>query len=540
MQRRHFLATGAAVLGAGLVGPGAATAARPTEERQVTTEDVRIDSVAGAEIAATVYEPAEPHPSGEPAVLMTHGYGGTRAGLAGKATRYAKAGYVAMAYDSRGFGESDGTSGFNGPKEVADAKALLDLLADRDAVFTAGDDPAVGMDGGSYGGGIQLNVAAADDRLDAIIPRITWNSLNQAAAPNDIIKLTWDSVILAAGAPAGYRRGNRPDPQGPDPRIYGFVAEAFATNEVSEEAEAYFRERSRARTRLDDIDVPTLLPQSWTDNLLTPNQALRTFEGQRERGRDTSLVLFPGGGHDDVSPPPAVQAYLDRVSLAWLDRHVHPRRPGESFPTVSYYVPQQARDSRVTSSDPMVGAETFPPAVASPTTLDLGAASPTSEVPLANTAAPTSFRGPTGSLIGSPGEDAAGSSFSFDFTATAPVEVIGRPELRLPVEALGGTAHLFATFEHVQGTSSTVINEQVTALSAPADGVVTLEETCIATQRHLLPGERFRVTVSTTDNGYSASREAAGAVLHTDDATVTVPVDSDVRRPLAPTPPTRP
>jgi predicted acyl esterase len=309
---------------------------------------------------------------------------------------------------------------------------------------------------------------------------------------------------------------------------------------VPDDAEAYFRERSKARTSLDDIDVPTLLPQSWTDNLLTPNQALQTFEGQRERGRETALVLFPGGGHDDTAPPEPVQDYLDRVSLAWLDRHVHPRRDGDRFPTVSYYVPQQDRDARVTANAPMVAAETFPPRETTPTTLDLGAASPTSEIPLANTVAPTSVRGPTGSVVGSPGEDAPGSSFSFDFTASAPVEVVGRPRLRLPVEALGGTAHLFVTFEHVQGADSAVINEQVTALSAPADGVVTLEESCIATQRHLRPGERFRVTVSTTDNGYSSSREAAGAVLHTDDASVTVPVGSDVEAPLAPTPPSQP
>jgi putative CocE/NonD family hydrolase len=211
MRRRRFLATGAAALGAGMAGLDAAIAAQPDGNRLVVTEDVRVESADGTEIAATVYKPAEPHPAGEPAVLMTHGYGGTRSGLAGKATRYAEAGYVAMAYDSRGFGDSGGTSGFNGPKEVADAQALIDLLADRDAVFAPGGDPAVGMDGGSYGGGIQLNVAATDDRLDAIIPRITWNSLNQAAAPNGVIKLTWDSVILAAGAPAGYRRGNRPD-----------------------------------------------------------------------------------------------------------------------------------------------------------------------------------------------------------------------------------------------------------------------------------------------------------------------------------------
>lgn len=518
-------------LGATTLAPVAA--ADDTVERT----DVMVESFDGTEIAATVYEPTADarHSAGHPAVFMTHGYGGTRAGLSGRATRYAQQGYVTLAYDSRGFGESGGTSGFNGPKEVRDAQALIDWLADRETVFTTGEgDPRGGMDGGSYGGGIQLNVAAVDDRLDAIIPRITWNDLNHAAAPNGVIKATWDSVILAAGAPNGYRRGNRPTTEGPDPRIYGFVLEAVATNEVPDEAREYFRERSKARTDVEAIDVPTLLMQSWTDNLLTPNQALWTFEDQRHLGREAALVLFPGGGHDDGEVPPPVATYLADAALAWLDRHVHPRRSGRDLPSVSYYVAQPDRDDRVDDDDPMRPAGQFPPATTATTNLDVGAASPTDRVPIANSVAPTSVRGPTGSLFGSPGEDAPVTSASFDFTATAPLEIVGRSRLRLPVEAVGGDVHLFVTFEHVRGPEATVVNEQVSATEVRAGDVCTVDLECVAIQRHLHPDERLRLTVSTTDNGYFASREAAGAVLHVSDASVTVPIESDAGEPLVP------
>ena len=39
------------------------------------------------------------------------------------------------------------------------------------------DDPAIGMVGGSYGGGIQLVTAGIDPRVDVIVPGIAWNSL---------------------------------------------------------------------------------------------------------------------------------------------------------------------------------------------------------------------------------------------------------------------------------------------------------------------------------------------------------------------------
>ena len=45
-------------------------------------------------------------------------------------------------------------------------------------------DPRVGVTGGSYGGALSLMLAGTDPRIDAAVPLITWNDLNQALFPN--------------------------------------------------------------------------------------------------------------------------------------------------------------------------------------------------------------------------------------------------------------------------------------------------------------------------------------------------------------------
>ena len=82
------------------------------------------------------------------------------------------------AYDSRGFGESGGEVGVDGPNEVADALTLLDQLALGEVggvsvnVTTDADGPVCAMDGLSYAGGIQLNTMAVStaDAADRLLP----------------------------------------------------------------------------------------------------------------------------------------------------------------------------------------------------------------------------------------------------------------------------------------------------------------------------------------------------------------------------------
>jgi ABC-2 type transport system ATP-binding protein len=153
----------------------------------VAAEEARVPSGSGAdavELDTTLYLPTGDEPA--PAVVLAHGFGGSKASVADDARDLAERGYVVLTYSARGFGKSTGQIGLNDPRyEIADLTTLIDLLAERDEVELEGDgDPRVGVAGGSYGGALALLGAAYDDRIDAIAPQITWNSLTAALFPS--------------------------------------------------------------------------------------------------------------------------------------------------------------------------------------------------------------------------------------------------------------------------------------------------------------------------------------------------------------------
>lgn len=73
----------------------------------------------GVRCAARVYRPVITNTTPLPVVVMAHGFGAVRAlRLDAYAERFAAAGYVVVAFDYRGFGDSDGQ-----PRQLLDIKA---------------------------------------------------------------------------------------------------------------------------------------------------------------------------------------------------------------------------------------------------------------------------------------------------------------------------------------------------------------------------------------------------------------------------------
>jgi pimeloyl-ACP methyl ester carboxylesterase len=102
-----------------------------------------------------------------PAVIMMHGFGGTKAvGPEWVCRQCADWGYIALRFEFRGCGDSEGERGRVIPlEETADALNAVSYMASRDDV----DPDAIALCGSSLGGGVAVQAAAADQRVAAVI-----------------------------------------------------------------------------------------------------------------------------------------------------------------------------------------------------------------------------------------------------------------------------------------------------------------------------------------------------------------------------------
>lgn len=443
--------------GVGLAGgPAVTTVARPTtaldvQDESFTPEDVSIESFDGTEIAATMYEPAAEGP--HPAVLMTHGWGGSRGDMVPLASAYASREFVVLAYDSRGFGESGGEVNSTGPEEQQDASALITWLAGRDSVLTDGEEnPRIGMDGISYGGGVQLRTAAHDDRLDAIVPRATWHNNAQALVPNDVVKCGW-LTALALGAQAGTL----------DPEIEQQTQAILNRGSATEDEKEFYRNRSPVS--YPDIETPTLFIQEWTDQLFRVNQGIANFRKVQESGAETALILSQDGthiiGHEDSFPPGSgtAEEFTGEAALQWLTAHLKGDGDHDLAP-VTYYDEQ---------ADEFVEAQQYPPEP---------------EQVVTTTPAET---------IELRGEDP--SVATVDIPVEEQTEIVGTPTLTVDVEPTGeGRSHLMVALQRVSDGEAMTIKQQVTPMAVPEAETMSFDLTAV--QRTFEAGETLRIAMA--------------------------------------------
>ncbi|TSD14198.1 hypothetical protein DP107_08045 [Haloglomus irregulare] len=466
LSRRSLLrgigATGAALFaGVDPVLAAVQDEGRPEGEFAVSvTDPLEIESEDGTTIVATLYEPDA---DGErAAVLTTHGWGGTRADREPLARFYASHGYVVLAYDSRGFGESGGRVDVDGPNEVADAQALLTWLAGRSNVRTDGaEDPRVAMDGFSYGAGIQLNTAAVDDRIDALVPRWAWHDLGYSNAPNGVLKSGWAGPLFVSGRENGSL----------SPEFLELAGPALRSGEPSEALLSYYRERSPV-SKIDDITTPTLTISGWHDRLFWPNEALLNWAGIADNGVDSRLLLYDGGHDFEGAPSTPVQSsYISDAVLSWLDTYLRDGDDADDLARVSTY--RAASDSFETG-------ERFPPEGFERESFALGDAVDAPVFMLGN-----------GTRYGA-------ETLSFDFTVDTGTEIAGVPRLSLPVTAAGGDANVFAALQRVDADGNTTLLKDQVAAASP-EGSETLELDLVAVETTLAPGESLRLTLTLRD-----------------------------------------
>ncbi|MFD1371343.1 alpha/beta fold hydrolase [Actinoplanes sichuanensis] len=519
LPRRRVLPAAAALV---VLAGAAVWALRPTSDAW-TTEDLRLAG-ADVELDARFYLPAD-RDGKVPAVLLAHGFGGTKDSVRDDAESLAERGYAVLAYTARGFGRSTGQIHLDSPDhEVKDAQKLLDWLATRPEVATDGaGDPKVAAVGGSYGGALALMLAGQDSRVDAIVPQITWNDLNQALVPGGVFKKAWAGYFFGNGA--GSLMQGRGQEQG-DPACGRFaedVCQAYlqmATTGTPDEATRALLLKSSPATVLDKIKAPTLLIQGAVDTLFPLSEADANAKGIAATGTPVRVAWFTGG-HDGGTGPTSDSDRLKYLTVQWLDHYLKGEgdAPGDDF-TFSRVAGFSALDRGLVTNG--YSTDSYPGLTGTGRTeiTVQGPAQPIANPPNGNPGAISSVPGITSRLSsvlsGGVAMDVPGQHAIFESAAlTAPVEVAGAPTVRLRAASPTGEAVLFVKLYDVDPNGSATLSAglvapiRLTGLPTDIAQAQPVSVTLPAIVRQIEAGHLVRVTVATSDQAFLTPAQPA-------------------------------
>ncbi|MGW4573284.1 CocE/NonD family hydrolase [Streptomyces tendae] len=460
-----------------------------------------------------------------PAVLLAHGFGGSKDDVREQAEDLARDGYAVLTWSARGFGKSTGKIGLNAPDgEVADVSRLIDWLAEQPQVELDEDgDPRVGVAGGSYGGAVALLAAGHDTRVDAVAPAITYWNLADALFPNGVFKKLWAGIFVNSGGGCDRFEADLC-------RMYQRVAESGTPDtEAVELLEARSPQAVGAR-----IKVPTLLTQGQTDSLFPLGQADAAAKAIRANGAPVDVDWIAGGHDGGDLENDRVQARID----AWFDRYLKDDQGADTGPAF-----RVTRTGGVDSTDGQAqlrgaSADRYPGLTNGQRSVPLRGREQSVDNPAgANPPAVSALPG-IGGAGGLSRLSSLGVGVSLDFPGqyaafeSAPVgddlRITGSPTATVHVRSTTEDAVLFAKVYDVGpgGTSPVLPSQLVTPVrvedaKAGEDVTVTLP----AIDHEVEKGHRLRLVLASTDLGYASPAAPA---------TYTVSLKGDLEVPTAP------
>ncbi|MGW3568413.1 CocE/NonD family hydrolase [Streptomyces sp. NPDC000941] len=564
--RRLVVSAAAAV--AVLAGAGTWAAVASDDPPSVHRED-RVLDMPGARIDTSYYTSGSGR---RPAVLLAHGFGGSKDDLRSQAEELARDGYAVLTWSARGFGSSTGKIGLNDPAhEGADVRRLIDWLAKRPEVrLDAAGDPRVGVAGASYGGAASLLAAGYDRRVDAIAPAITYWNLADSLFPKGVFKSLWTGIFFTTGsadptadqAPGGQEdqenQGGR-GTQGVQQRNQGgqkdrsgqgcgrFEARLCAMYErvaVSGKPDDAARKMLEARSPsavADQIKVPTLILQGQTDSLFPLDQSDAMAKAIKANGAPVA-VDWLAGGHDGGD------LETNRVTSrtrAWFDRYLKGDKGADTGPTF--------RITRTGGFDSTDGAallrgatgDSYPGLTGHGRSVRLSGGEQSFANPPGG--------GPSGvssvpGIAGLSQASSLGVGVSLDFPGqyarfdSAPLRqslrITGSPTVKVRMKADAPDAVLFAKVYDVGPDGRQVLPSQLVSpvRVTGAERGRTVELRLPAVDHEVEAGHRLRLVLAATDLGYASPAQPATYTVSLADGGLTVPTAPDVRTQSAPLP----
>ncbi|WP_326705806.1 alpha/beta fold hydrolase [Streptomyces cyaneofuscatus] len=501
-----------------LVGGGTWTAVADDGPPAVQRED-RMLRPGGVEIDTSYFTAGG---SGKrPAVLIGHGFGGSKNDVRAQAEKLAADGYAVLTWSARGFGKSGGAISLNDPDgEVKDVSGLIDWLAKRPEVeLDKKGDPRVGLTGASYGGAVSLLAAGHDQRVDAIAPVITYWNLADALFPDGVFKKLWAGIFITTGG--GCEKFEK--------QLCEMYERVAVSGKPDAAATKLLAERSPSAVA-DRIKVPSLLLQGQSDSLFPLGQADAMQKAISANGAPVS-VDWISGGHDGGDNETA--RVEGRVG-SWFDRYLKEETGTDTGPAF-----RVTRTGGIDSTDGAAlkrgaSSDTYPGLRSGGREIALGEGTKTFRNPAGS--APPAISAVPGVGGGLSQLSSLGVGLSLDFPGqfgrfeSAPlatsVHVTGTPTARVTVKATEGRdAVLFGKVYDVSPDGrQQVLPSQLVApyRITPDQQGKPIELALPAVDHEFDAGHRMRLVFSATDLGYASPAEPATYTV-TADGPLTVP-----------------
>jgi predicted acyl esterase len=326
--------------------------------------------------------PASGDDGGFPIVGIYHGYGGFKLAQGDVAVqRWVGQGYAVISITDRGFWNSCGvrvpskTGGcedgqvhlMSNAHEVRDAQHLFGMLADDGVI----DPQRIGATGGSYGGGMAMQLGALKNRIlrtdgsyepwtsprrklpmtiAATAPNFGWSDLAQSLMPNGstldyaaynpytgpngdrrfgVQKQAWNASLYSGGQTGGWYA---PANTVPSANIEGW--NAVNNTGGPYDGDPVVNEQIGELPRhgaygVDDTETPApvLLSNGWNDDLFPVDEAVTYYNKIRTNHPDASVSMFHlDFGHGNRAGGTSTAA-LQTAENAWFDHYVRGRGP---------------------------------------------------------------------------------------------------------------------------------------------------------------------------------------------------------------------
>jgi len=488
-------------------------AAEVTSKSQQTAPGVFIDT--------SIYLPKK---TPAPAILLAHGFGGSKDSVVTEAQAFQKRGYVVMTWTARGFGKSTGQISMNSlSAEIADVQQLITTLGKRkDVLQDRMGDPVVGIAGGSYGGAAALLTASQDKRIDAVVADITWNDLSQALFPqssSDLaeagpFKKIWTGTFFALATLQSAYLGEC----GALTNEWCSAYKSAVMNGQPSAAERKLLRSVSPVSFLSSINAPTLLSQGQADSLFPLNESSQTAAVLKKNGVPLSMI-WHAAGHDGGADE---KKYLQEQYSRWFDKHLLKREI--DFPLFQFTKTNGSISLQDSTAIPKSFTATRLPFEAEMKKLPLLAqpaamSYPVGGIPSAISSLPGI--GSAGSLAATVASSFAGFSPAFvpgqsGFLDSAvlkePISVTGSSRIKVRVTSTTGEATLF--FSLVTKSPSGAISQPngivapIRLTSIPAEGrdiTVTLPAVIL----DAAIGDTVAIGISSTDQGYELPKSPA-------------------------------